>query len=81
MTDVSGDQASPSGKIVKINSGDDLALANGATRGLLVGVAGTATVIDMTGATLTNIPLQQGYNPLRVRKVTFGSCSDVWGLY
>lgn len=50
-------------------------------RGLLVGTAGTATVITAAGATATNIPLQEGYNPIQVSTVTFGTASDVWALY
>jgi hypothetical protein len=70
---------SPAGKIAQVSSGVDFSA--GVCRGLLVGTAGTATVVDAEGNTATNLPLQQGYNPLRVSKVTFGSASDVWALY
>ena len=51
-------------------------------RALLVGTAGTATVIDWGGATATDIPLQAGYNPISVRRVlTGGTASDIWALY
>ena len=69
----------PSGAIVQVTSGVDL--PSGVCRALLVGTAGTATVIDVEGNTSTNIPLQAGYNPLRVSKVTFGTAADVWALY
>jgi hypothetical protein len=55
--------------------------AGGTCRALLVGTAGTATVIDAEGNTSTNIPLQVGYNPIRVSKVTYGTAADVWALY
>ena len=57
-------------------------LPNGVCRGLLCGTAGTANLIDMYGNTLTNFPLQQGYNPIRVKRVsTGGTASDIWALY
>ena len=51
-------------------------------RALLVGTAGTATVIDATGATCTSIPLQAGYNPISVQRVNnTGTASDIWALF
>jgi hypothetical protein len=70
---------SPATKIAQVTSGVDL--AGGPCRALLVGTAGTATVVDAEGNTATNVPLQQGYNPIRVSKVTFGTASDVWALW
>lgn len=70
---------SPASKIAQVTSG--VALAAGTCRAILVGTAGTATVIDAEGNTSTNIPLQVGYNPIRVSQVTFGTASDVWALY
>lgn len=35
----------------------------------------------MDGNTFTNFPLQQGYNPIRVRIWSAGAATDVWGLY
>ncbi|MDI3564778.1 hypothetical protein [Bradyrhizobium sp. Arg816] len=70
---------SPAVKVAQVSS--DVDLPAGPCRCLLVGTAGTATVIDSEGNTATNIPLQAGYNPLRVTKVTFGSAADVWALY
>jgi hypothetical protein len=52
------------------------------TRGLLVGTAGTATVVDADGNTCTDIPLQAGYNPLQIQKLTtLTSAANVWALY
>ncbi|MCK1543274.1 hypothetical protein IVB12_15265 [Bradyrhizobium sp. 179] len=70
---------SPGRKIAQVTSGVDLAA--GPCRALLVGTAGTATVVDIEGNTSTNIPLQQGYNPIRVTKVTFGTAADIWAIY
>lgn len=70
---------SPATKIAAVTSG--VAFPDGACRCLLVGSAGTATVIDDEGNTSTNIPLQAGYNPLRVTQVTFGTAADIWALY
>lgn len=52
------------------------------TRGLLVGTAGTATLRMAAGSTCTDIPLQVGYNPLQIDKLTaLGTASNVWALY
>lgn len=69
----------PAGAIVQVSTGVDL--TSGICRALLVGTAGTATVVDAEGNTSMNIPLQAGYNPLRVSKVTFGTAADIWALY
>ena len=83
MADPFGGQSSgmagPASKIVQVTSGVDL--PDGACRALCVGTPGTATLVDRDGNTATNFPLQQGYNPLRVSKVTFGTAADVWALY
>lgn len=51
------------------------------TRAILCGVAGTAN-ITVNGVALTNVPLQQGYNPIRVQSVQAGgTASDLWALY
>lgn len=70
---------SPATKIAAVTSGVDL--ADGVCRALLVGTAGTATVVDASGGTSEAIPLQAGYNPLRVSKVTLGTAANVWALY
>ena len=70
---------SPATKIAAVTSGTPFAA--GTCRSQLVGTAGTATVIDAEGNTSTNIPLQVGYNPIRVSQVTFGTAADVWALY
>ncbi len=70
---------SPGRKIVEVSDGIDL--PDGPCRALCVGTAGTATLIDAEGNTATDYPLQQGYNPIRVTKVTFGTASDIWALY
>lgn len=50
-------------------------------RGLLVGTAGTATVITAAGNTRTSIPLQAGYNPIRVTQIkNTGGASDIWAI-
>jgi hypothetical protein len=51
-------------------------------RGLLVGTAGTATVTDAEGNSISNIPLQAGYNPIQIKKLTaLGTASGVYALY
>jgi hypothetical protein len=52
------------------------------TRALLVGSPGTANLMQADGTIRTDVPLQQGYNPLQVRQVrTGGTATDIWALY
>lgn len=60
----------------------DADLPGGTCRGLLVGTAGTANLMDADGNIRTNVPLQQGYNPLICKQVrTGGTATDIWALY
>jgi len=57
-------------------------LPGGVCRSLLVGTAGTANLKDEDGTVRNNVPLQQGYNPLRCSQVlTGGTADDIWALY
>lgn len=71
----------PAGAYVKVTKAAT-DLPDGACRGLCVGTPGTANLVDLTGATRTNYPLQQGYNPIAVQRVlTGGTADDIWALY
>lgn len=60
----------------------DSDLPGSITRGLLVGTAGTANLMQPDGTIRANVPLQQGYNPLQVRQVrTGGTADNIWALY
>ncbi len=66
---------------VKLTKADS-DIAGGVCRGLLVGTAGTANLMDENGTITTDVALQQGYNPLAVRQVrTGGTADDIWALY
>jgi hypothetical protein len=69
--------------IVAVNTSDSTDLTNGTCRGLLVGTAGAATIIDASGNTATLIPLQAGYNPIGVSRVfvTGLTAANLWALY
>lgn len=57
-------------------------LPQGPCRALLVGTAGTANLMDAEGNTVSDVPLQQGYNPLSVSQVRLGGTADnIWALY
>jgi hypothetical protein len=72
----------PAAKLVPITPDDETDLPDGTCRALLVGTAGTATLIDASGGERTGVPLQQGYNPIGVRRVkTGGSAANLWALY
>lgn len=60
----------------------DANLPLGRCRGLLVGTPGTLNIMDASGAIRTNVPIQQGYNPIEVLQVrTGGTATDIWALY
>lgn len=57
-------------------------LPDGIARALLVGTAGTANLTEEDGTQRSNVPLQEGYNPLFVKQVrTGGTADDIWALY
>lgn len=74
-------EAGPAKSYVSVTKAD-ADLPNGVCRGLLVGTAGTANLMDQEGNTRTSVPLQAGYNPLICLQVrTGGTASDIWALY
>lgn len=75
------EETRPSGKIRAVTKANE-DLPDGECRALLVGTAGTANLMDATGEILADVPLQQGYNPLKVLQVrTSGTADDIWALY
>lgn len=60
----------------------DSDLPRGTARGLLVGTAGTANLMDGEGNIQASVPLQAGYNPVQARQVrTGGTADNIWALY
>lgn len=73
---------SPAFEVAKVTKDDGSDLPDGACRALLVGTAGTANIVDAAGNDLANVPLQAGYNPIRVARVKLGgTADDIWALY
>jgi len=69
------------GKFVPVTKAD-ADLPGGRCFALLVGTAGTANLMDASGAIRTNVPLQLGYNSLSCNQVrTGGTAADIWALY
>lgn len=69
----------PAESMVPITKGSPL--TSGPCRSILCGTPGTAN-ITVAGVALVNVPLQQGYNPIRVESVQAGgTCGDLWALY
>jgi hypothetical protein len=78
----SGGLSSPASRIVPITPDDDNDLPDGTCRAILAGTAGTASIVDASGGEHTGVPLQQGFNPIGVRRVkTGGSAANLWALY
>jgi len=52
-------------------------------RGILCGTAGGLNGKDAKGNVIANLPLQAGYNPIRVSEITdlLGGAADIWVLY
>ena len=74
------DRSDSSHHMEKITKGTAFTL--GTCRGLLVGTAGTCNLTDGSGTQRTNVPLQQGYNPLIVQSIEAGgTADDIWALY
>lgn len=75
----------PSGHIRKVTKSDSADLPKIDSlwpRALLVGTAGTTTIIDGSGVVCADVPLQQGINPISIRRVlTGGTADDIWALY
>jgi len=74
------DTSRPAGGLVKLTKAAT-PIATGPTRGLLCGTPGTFTGVDASGRPVTDLPLQQGYNPIQVSIWSAGTADDVWALY
>lgn len=69
----------PSGNIVKLSQ--SATPLSPIPRALLCGSGGTFTGKDAMGNTLTDLPLQTGYNPISISVWSAGAATDVWALY
>lgn len=67
------------------DTSDTVDLPGGTARGLLVGTAGAATILDASGSTTSRllVPLQAGFNPIAVKRVfsTNLTADNIWALY
>jgi len=67
----------PSEVFAEITEGENI--PNGPARYLLVGTAGTATLVREDGVEVEDVPLQAGYNPLVTKQVkSLGSAANVF---
>jgi hypothetical protein len=72
----------PASKVVPVTPDDSTDLPDGVCRAVLVGSAGTANIIDASGVARTGVPLQQGINPIGIRRIkTGGTAANLWALY
>lgn len=67
----------------KVTKSDTVDIADGVPRGFLVGTAGSATLLDIEDNEREDVPLQQGYNPIRdIKRVMLGgTADDIWPYY
>lgn len=71
----------PAASIVPVVKAD-ADLPDGPCRCLLVGTPGTANIVDGSGVSRANVPLQQGYNPIICQQVKVGGTAlDIWAIY
>lgn len=74
--------SSPARVLRSVTKNDASDLPDGTCRALLVGSGGTANLVDAGGNELTGVPLQTGFNPVRIARVkTGGTASDIWAIY
>ncbi len=73
----------PASQMFLVVPDDNVDLPNGVCRGLLVGTAGAANIIDASGNACNSFPLQTGYNPIgaTIIKSTGLLASNIWALY
>lgn len=81
--DIGAGDASSAYMIRAVVPNDGADLPDGLTRGLLVGTAGNAKITDAANTEVAGVPLQAGYNPLRVRRVwaTGLTAANIFALY
>ncbi len=72
----------PAAQLFPVTKSDTADLPNGVCRAVLVGTAGSANLMDASGNLASGVPLQQGYNPIGVRRLmTGGTADNVWAIY
>ena len=77
---MSANAGGPAEKMEQVTKGTPFVNGTG-SRGILCGTPGTAN-ITVGGVALVNVPMQQGYNPLRVQSVQAGGTADnMWALF
>jgi len=85
LQDAQADLLMPAAKYVKLDEfagAGGLLAGPGIPRGLWVGTAGAADMIDGYGDVMSGFPLQVGYNPVVVSEITtLSSAANVWGIY
>ena len=79
MTILNDGPTGPAQRIVSLTPANSVIAT---TKAILCGTAGTLNGLDEYGNAFTGLPLQAGYNPLRVSQVsTGGTAANLWGLY
>jgi len=78
MSDVS-----PASGFVAVTPADGTDLPGGICKSLLVTTAGLAKLTDAKGNVSTSVPLQAGYNPIKVARVwsTGTAATGIFALY
>ncbi len=74
---------SPAEDYILVVPSDTVDLPEGLCRGLLVGSAGAADLRNARGILREAVPLQLGYNPIRVKRVQSSNlvAGGIWALY
>lgn len=72
------------GKIAAITPSDTEDLPDGRCYALLSDIDGLVNVIDSAGNTISNLPMQAGYNPISVSRIKTGgdvASMNLFALY
>ncbi|MFO0454297.1 MAG: hypothetical protein ACK52I_37545 [Pseudomonadota bacterium] len=68
-------------RIVAITPGATELATGGATGAVLCTADATARVIDALGNDISGVPLQKGYNPVRIRQLITLSTGNAFALF
>ncbi len=82
------DESSGYGAVVSVTASDTVEIVppegySLPCKGLLVGTAGAATIVDGVNGLRASVPLQVGYNRIQVRRVNSTSltAANIWALF
>lgn len=77
----SGGLSAPAARIVPITPNNVADLPDGPCRALLASCCGEIDIIDVNGVERIALSVQEGFNPIGVRRVKADGGINLWALY